>query len=185
MTTCYLIVGPESAGNRVLAACLIAGGAQGDTTARTAAPGSSELPEGEDRAVVIRSFPHGGEWPDMDLLLFRLMRCYDLVTVLVTVRHPVALWRSQVARGHVGTTAEAHDHSRHAWVRIFAALGRAWGRDGLEWLVVPYESLADGAEALLGQLGLVADLSLVEVEGRAVPLENRNPKHFRTVMEAT
>ena len=188
MTTCYLVVGPESAGNRVLAACLIAGGGQGEATAGGGCGYNDHLPEGEDRAVVIRSFPHGGKWPSLDRILGRLLAHYDLVTVLVTARHPLALWGSQVARDHVTSAAGAHDNSRYAYVVIMAALGRRWGLSGLEWLLVPYESLADGgAEALLGQLGLSAlglD-GLVEVEGELVPLENRNRRHFATRMEAT
>ena len=188
MTTCYLVVGPESAGNRMLAACLIAAGGRGEATARGDGGYNNCLPEGEDRAVVIRSFPHGGEWPSLDRILDQLLAHYDQVTVLVTVRHPVALWRSQANRGHVASTPEAHDNSRQAYVLIMAALGRRWGMDGVEWLLVPYESLADGgAEALMGQLGLSAMGlgGLVEVEGRLVPLENRNRRHFPTRMEAT
>ncbi len=186
MTTCYLVVGPESAGNRMLAACLLASGCEGEATARGSGGYNERLPDGEDRAVVIRTFPHGGRWPHLDGILEVLLGRYDLVTVLVTCRHPVALWGSQVGRGHVSTAAEAHDNSRQAWVLIMAALGRHWGVKGLEWFLVPYESLEGGGAAeLCRQLQLPGSLDLVEVEGERVPLENRNRRHFTTRMEAT
>ncbi len=180
MTRCYLIVGPESAGNRVLCATLIAGGCHGAASGSLALnPYLDRLPTGESPVAVLRSFPHGGEWPDLRWVIEQLRPKYDRVTVLVTVRHPVAIERSQVLGDHVDHATRARDNIASAYRRILGALSTALFRD-VDWMLVPYESLADGADALLEFLDLepLAD-GLVEVEGELVELGNRNAQHFR------
>src|SRR3546814_19324561 len=67
---CFLVVGPESAGNRLAAAVLVRAGCVGH--ASTVQVWDRTLPEGETPAVVIRSFPHGDDWPDLGALLSTL-----------------------------------------------------------------------------------------------------------------
>ena len=180
MTRCYLIVGPESAGNRVLCATLIAGGCKGVASSYTTRnPYLERLPMGESPVAIMRSFPHGGHWPDLGWLCHELRARYDRVTVLVTVRHQVAIERSQVLRGHVDHATLARDNIYQAYRRIMRGLtDNRW--TAVDWMFVPYESLADGADALLEALELQPMAGgLVKVEGELVELGNRNAQHFR------
>src|SRR3546814_10009736 len=78
---CFLVVGPESAGNRLAAAVLVRAGCVGH--ASTDQVWDQTLPEGETPAVVIRSFPHGDDWPDLGALLSTLHARGYVVTVLI------------------------------------------------------------------------------------------------------
>jgi hypothetical protein len=173
--TCFLVVGPESAGNRLLAALLVSAGCHGDgSTAQRWDPG---LPTGISPAVVIRSFPHGGQWIDLRHVYDGLrIAGYKRVVTLVTVRHPVAMARSQVRRGH------AH-HIKDAEVRIERAYLRIVPRIQSPFLLVPYEALVAGEASrreLLLSMGLTPGPGPWMVEGELVDVVDRNPAALET-----
>jgi hypothetical protein len=168
--TCFLVVGPESAGNRLLAALLVAAGCHGDgSTAQRWDPG---LPDGTNPAVVIRSVPHGGRWVNFRGIYRALQAAgYKRVVTLVAVRHPVALARSQVRRGHAKHPGDARARIEQAYLRIMGGLQPPF-------LLVPYEALVASEESrreLVVSLGLRPDLLPLVVEGEAVDVVDRNP----------
>lgn len=176
MKRCFLVVGPESAGNRLLAGVLIRAGCHG--RASTHQEWDQALPEDETPAVVIRSFPHGGRWPELPGILQTLSDRGYQTTVLVTVRHPVALTESQVARGHARRVEESMDLVRKAYRRIFADLS---GHPRLRSFLVPYEAVCEGggAESLCIALGLSSsDVNHVMVDGIAQPVASRNARRY-------
>lgn len=173
--TCYVIAGPESAGNRLAAALLISAGCYGQ--ASTAQEWDDSLPEGETPAVVIRSFPHGGTWPALHEICAELKRRGYRVVVVVTVREPAALASSQVLRGHCD--AEAADaRIRKAYLRITRDL---YAAD--DFVLLPFEALAlhpaAAGAAVLARLGLPAIYhEELVVDGEARPITDENGKHY-------
>jgi len=172
---CFLVVGPESAGNRLAASLLVAAGCHGQ--AATDQEWDKTLPKGESPAVVIRSFPHGDEWPHLRNLIRTLaMRDYR-VTLVITVREPKALASSQVFRGHC-KPGEAEKRIKDAYRHIVRDIGPA--DDFVFW---PYEAVAldpqEAANGLFERLGLPpTDVSTVVVDHEKRPVTNENAKHY-------
>ena len=103
---CFLVVGPECAGNRILAAILARAGCAGGGT--TTAPLNTGLPTDEDPVVMIRSYPHGGDWPNLRQLGKDLAERDYAITILLTVRDPHAITQSQIERGE-----RSYERARH------------------------------------------------------------------------
>lgn len=176
---CFLVVGPESAGNRLTAAVLVRAGCIGK--ASTDQDWDNSLPDNESPAVVICSFPHGGRWPDM-IEIYRTLcaRGYH-VTALVTTREIGAISSSQIKRGH-SDSASVDIRIRTAYMRIFHGL-----RVMEDFVFVPYEVFAlhptDAARSLLKRLGLplVVDGPVV-VDGVSAEITNENRKYYVDVL---
>lgn len=174
MKRCFVIAGPESSGNRLLAAILIRAGCRGD--ASTDQRWDSELPTDETPAVIIRSFPHGEEWPDLQAINTELEARGYAITTLITVRHHSATVRSQVSRGHATGLSEAAAQIREAYTRIFAKVS-------IDYMIVPYAVLiyeSDKAIAtMLEDLGLppITEGDLM-IDGEPAFISNQNAKHY-------
>lgn len=144
MKRCFLVCGPESAGNRLLASLLARAGCigEGSTTNRW----RERLPADETSAVIIRHRPSAAELAELD------RRGY-IVTALVTTRDLHCTTRSQVARGHCVTETEAWHGIGAAYREIFRALP-----DNVDIVVAPFEAFTlhreAAANALLARLGL-------------------------------
>jgi LPS sulfotransferase NodH len=184
MKRAYLVTGPESAGNRLLAGILAGAGCHG--TGSTDSVYTDTLPDGSvSPVVVIRSQPHGDIWPETDDTLDGLMQADYEVTVLVTTRAAVPLERSQVAQGHAPTEELARVAISRAYDDIFAAIIGV----ELDWLLVPYESLVMDPEvaipALLERLGLDPAWSgTVEVDRTVAEISDANRKHYTEAVPA-
>lgn len=174
MKRCYLVVGPESAGNRLLGAILTRAGCQGE--AATNARWNKSLPTVETPAMVIRSYPHGEEWPDLSAILPELWyRGYE-VTTLITVRHPAAIAASQVESGHARDFAGAEAQIRDAYRRIMREVSGTFH-------LVPYEIFAYGppaaTRALLNHIGMpVVTAGPLIIDGQERDQEDANAKYF-------
>lgn len=149
---CYVVVGPESSGNRLLAALLVRAGCRGVAGMDT----PDALPIDDDPAVVLRSYPHGYEWPDLRSIVGRLRDRGYLVRVLVTVRdHHCVIHSQQAHRLHTREVAEAN--VQRAYCDIFRQVADI----GVGFVMVPYESLVarpvHGVRSLLEWLGLPVD----------------------------
>lgn len=177
MKRCYLVCGPEGAGNRLLASILVRAGCHGEGA--TSQPYADRLPDGEEPVVVIRSLPHGGEWPDMAGEVRTLHGRGYLITLLVTARDPFALARSQISDGHAESERAVLARAAAGYRKLFSALP-----SDLLPVVVPYEALVLGGEAaassLLTMLGLPSDregpLTVEGVERDGIT--NENAKHY-------
>lgn len=140
----YIVVGPESSGNRYLVRFLCAAGCAGrgeqDQPFDGPAPGYRFVPPTDVTGPIAfyRSFPHGGLWPDLSAMATTARRAGFLVTVLVMVRDPAVVEMSQVRDGHVITAESALVRVQEAYRAIFDGLSRS----GSEFVVVPYQSLA-------------------------------------------
>lgn len=153
----YIVCGAESSGTRAHARLLAVAGAR--QALSSGKPGEiPNDPESERPAVVHRSYPHGGEWPDLGALADRLRSDGATeVIVVVVVRDPVACERSQVDHKHVGDVETARENIRGAHLRIFAQLG------DLPFVVSTYEAFCARQayrEELVRRLGLEGPASL-------------------------
>lgn len=153
MKRAFLVTGPESAGNRLLAAILIRAGCHGE--AATFQPWDVALPLSETPAVVIRSVPHGDQVPDLAKDIETLKARGYGVTVLVTARDPWALAHSQGRRGNIDPFPEALDRIQDAYLWIFSRLADC---PHARIVVVPMEALIlhgdRAAERLLEIVGI-------------------------------
>lgn len=165
MKRVYIVAGAESSGNRLLTQILVAAGC-------ISLDPSGALPIDEDPCVVLRSYPHGNEWPDL-AEIFRILRDRGyLVRVLVTIRDAHCVIESQLARQHHPRTLSAPNIQR-AHLAIFQQLAEVncW------FTVVPYESLvlhpAGAAQGLLERIELSA-----EVFDNFPLIEDMNAKYY-------
>lgn len=164
MKCAYLVVGPESSGNRMLATLLIQAGCAGGTAFDH--PLMFNLPVDEDPVVVIRSYPHGNDWPDLAEIYDTLRGRGYMVRALVAVRDPHCVIESQVERRHHPREL-AWSNYQQAYRRIFEQLlsVNVW------YALVPYAALRRGE----AQRNLLATLGLPAVE---VEVRDENAKHY-------
>lgn len=163
MKRCFVVCGPESAGNRLLAAHLQRAGCHGNASTE-----QDYFPGKESPAFVIRSLPHGEEWPDLKALKRKLERRDYRVTFLVTVRDPFSLVRSQLARGHQDCAYKAIETVREAYRA--ALIG--------DYYLVPYEALTQGYDGFLGLLGLPRGTGGLFIDGEPTKIQDGNKKHY-------
>jgi hypothetical protein len=146
----FLVLSPESSGNRYLVQLLHAAGCAGagghvqpfDDVRRwgRAWPHHLEL-RGVNApcAAAHRSVPHGGAWPNVSQLAADVRAAGWHAHVLTLVRADDAVIASQVAARHAPTRAAAQVRIAAARQHIAAALA---ARDAPSWDVVAYEQLA-------------------------------------------
>lgn len=169
MKRCFLIVGAESSGNRLLGKLLVNAGCFGDD--RMDGPFSQRLPCDEALAVVIRSYPHGDEWPDIVAIYTELRAKGYQVMVLVAIRDWHCTLQSQIhSQHHPKELALAN--IRRAYGEIFTGLAtiNCWHT------VISYEALVSTPQAqtvLLHRLGL---------EGEPIETYNGNDKHYGRIV---
>ena len=179
---CFLVVGPESSGNRLLASLLVRAGCKGKGA--TFQPFDKTLPNEESPVVVIRSFPHGDVWLDLEKIIAKLLtRGYNVV-VLVTVRNAVAVIGSQIKRGHSLTEDLAEYQNNRAYAHIYNSLMNY----GVHSFTIPYESIIlhpeESVKALLKLLRLPqVTKGRVQVEGISRDIEDQNLKHYKAFLE--
>jgi hypothetical protein len=175
MKRAFVVVGPESSGNRLLAALLVRAGCFGHGW-----EAESDLPLHHTPAVVTRSYPHGNEWPDLRDIYRTLRDRGYMVQALVTCRDLFCTIESQHASQHHPRELAAANVTR-AIGSIFAQLADL----NCAWTLVPYESLIlhpiDAVHRLLERLDLpVGNLgSAFVVDGTEhETISDGNWKHF-------
>ncbi len=151
MRRAYLILGPESSGTRMATQMLLAAGCIGDGEHEQR--WDDTWPDGETPIVWRRSIPHGGEWPPLDLMIFRLSERGYKVYALVMSRDWTAMARSQVEHwDHSFDTAL--NNLRTAYPYIMSALLKFQ----TPYVMVSYESVTrygpNVLKPLLEEIGL-------------------------------
>lgn len=185
MSKAYLVVGPESSGNRLMARLLIAAGCYGDGDMFQRLDDRIPTPEEIDQPLVwVRSYPHGpnGEkykrhWPDIYNLIEKLReRSWSSVTIVVMVRDMYCVISSQVAHGHALDHIEAAQRCTQAYFRIFQQLSEM--PFGKIPIIVTYEGLINNPEETMGWL--IPSLGLGTIDDYVFPekITNQNLKHY-------
>lgn len=173
----YLVVGPESSGNRYLTRLLCQCGCEG--AGSTIQPfdvgttGSFSVPEPRpEKIAVIRSFPYAKQWLRLDDLITNLENLKYDVTILVMTRDPSIVEQSQIRTGHVKTNEEARLNIARAYRNIFYGLIVS----RCPYLLIPYEQLSrpEFVEWLLTRLDLEPVDSLE-------PFANGNTKYQKLI----
>lgn len=175
MKHAYLVVGPESCGNRLLAALLVRAGCVG-----SGSMAQPPLPVYEDPVVIVRSYPHGNEWPDLRQIVPALRDRGYLCRVLVTVRDAYATAESQ-HRGQHHSRELAAANIRRAYAEIFGQLAQL----NVWYQLVTLESLVLHQAQAVRRLLEACDLPTgnlggeIIVEGQAYTrIEDPNGKYY-------
>ena len=157
MPTAYLVLGPETSGNRWLTSLHIEAGCAGSAAHKQ--PFDSELPDPADEPLIVlrRSLPYWGRWPDLRYLVQRLRRAGYAVVATVIVRDWQVTRVAQTRAGYgIRDEQHAHERMREALRRIVTSLVN----DCVEWTLVTYESLIlhphEAVASLFDWLGLPA-----------------------------
>ena len=156
----FLVLAPASHGSHLVTDILIHAGCHGgsggrDDSARdrSVQPWDKAPPSGQDPIVWRRSIPHGGRWPDIELMVRSLRQAGYAVSATVVTRDRWAALQSQLERRHVDDLETGKKNIERAYEHIFFHVQKA----GLDAHVVSYESLVHYPAAqdfLLEELGL-------------------------------
>lgn len=139
----YLVVGPESSGNRLMTRLLVAAGCQGegDHVQRW----DTHPPVSEEPIVWLRSVPHARQTPDIVAMVRRLWARGYKVKVVVMLRDWHSTLASQVRMGHVKSKDQGQRHIRDAYVWIFSQVAEA----SVPFYVVSFEALVARPDATM------------------------------------
>jgi len=119
--TFFFVIGPESAGNRLMTRLLIEAGCYGDGDMFQRL--DKEIPANLQHAVWLRSYPHGPasngrHWPNLRLLGEKIAPFGYIGQVLIMHRDIHSMALSQVAAGHVADYKSAIHNIKEAYRRI-------------------------------------------------------------------
>jgi tetratricopeptide (TPR) repeat protein len=171
----FLVLGPESCGNRFVTQCCVAAGCEGDAGHEQ----RFDKPDGLKRAgeVIVwrRSLPHGDEWPDLDYLLKQLRtHGYNDVRVFALLRTHYCAVRAQVhgSEKHVDTYDQAERNIAGAMRRISSFVLE----NNLPARWITYESIVDESQResfkrVLAEWGLDAS--------KLPEIKNENAKYLK------
>lgn len=176
----FVVVGPESSGNKLLSALLVRAGCVGDARDDGLDIWSVIEPADEPRVSLIYSFPCGQTWPDLRNVYWRLQNKGYLTWFLVVARDPWCVYQSQETR-RLKPLPVAMANYQRAYREIFTQLHAI----DAPFLIVPYEAITSepvrSVRRLLELLGLPTDNlgGPLKINGREVcEIRNENAKHY-------
>jgi len=152
MAHAYLVVGPESSGTRLMTRIIMACGVKGDDGHRQRWDDLNFPPARQD-IVFRRSIPHGGIIPDIPTIVNKMEGRGYTVMMVVMVRDPYVMAKSQIRNRHVNDLVEAYANIANAYRLIANYVGT--GR--VPSFFVPLEALVlhhQAARYITSLLGL-------------------------------
>ena len=170
--TAYIVCGPESSGNRLVASILCRSGCDGEGSTRQ--PQSLEqLPATADRPYVCIIHYHLSPW-------VRALRArgFARVVAILPIREPMANVRSMMSRGH---RTDFEDGYRYRTVTIARNIVEALAQD-VQLEIITYEGLSEPFLAeWLPRIGLPHVGGGLSLPGQIAPdtISNQNGKHYR------
>lgn len=160
MRRLFIVCGPESAGNRLVAAYLARAGVDIDASTADQRPDRSSTSDAGDAGLIVHHDPKLTRAVEEGIASGRF------VSLVVTGREYGALMCSMIDRGHVRDAAAATGRIRAAYI----AAGRVADRYDLPMVPVSYESLvlhqAETVENMLTALDLPLDGLDCPIEGQ-------------------
>lgn len=138
----FIIIGSESSGTKLLAKAFSKAGAAGDAWHKQR---FDETDPTEPVVFLRRSYPHGGEWPELAELVERFGKLGYEVQVVVIVRSMRFTMASRETRHGV---TNAMERARGA----LAAIGAQLAATGVPFVWVTYEELVQRPKLTLGWL---------------------------------
>ena len=146
----FLILGPESSGTKVLAKAFIRAGAAGDGWHKQR---FDEADPAEPVIVFRRSYPHGGEWPELGQITGRFEALGYDVRAVVIVR---SMQYTTASRRQRHGVKDAPARAR----RAFATIGAQLAASNVPFVWITYEELVHRPQQtlrwLFGWAGLPA-----------------------------
>lgn len=172
MRKAFIVCGPESSGNRLVAAILVRAGCWGEGS--TNQPKTiDEIPQDSTNIVWIKHHQLEGAVKDLRDIGF------DDITLIIVVREPEANCRSMVKNGHLTSIDQAYGERLRT---IQAALNTGFTFD-CKIEIITYEGLSTAMLKLwLPRLGLPIDNldTPLQLIGQHAPsiISNENAKHY-------
>jgi len=133
----FIIVGPESSGTKFLTSLFIKAGCYGD------AWHEQRLDTEEPSAPLVvfrRSYPHGGEWPDLPAIVDRFWRAGYRVRLIVIIRS----MQFTVASRGLHSKGDLYGRA----VRALQMIGSQWAEAGADGVWITYEALVHYPETI-------------------------------------
>jgi len=177
-TTAYLVCGPESSGNRLLASVLCRSGCDGEGSTRQPRHFSA-IPPCCGRPYVLIHHHNLRPW-----IRGLYSRGYRNVIAVIVVRDPVAAARSAVSRGHYDSEQEAYASRVECLTENLKAAADA----GIRCEVVTYEGLTEPfLQAWLPMIGLPYVNGPLLLPGQLTTSDicNQNEKHYEFFYPST
>ena len=150
MGTAILLGGPESSGNRLLLRFLVRNGFEDVSNSET---GIDHILS--ERVVWLHSFPHGGNWPDVEKISTVLRNFGFSVVALIPIRDMWPTCQSQLSVPHVSSLEEAVHRIRIAHLKLFTEYHR---------LQIPYIPITYCSLLVHGWKVVVKSLELLHIK---------------------
>jgi len=170
-----IVTGPEGCGNRLIAAAFQAAGCYGEGS--TDAKYNTELPTDESPVVLIRSFPHGNEWPDLVDIHTRLTEREYSVTYVIPTRD-----FSCYAASWVKDRPEESDRWQEVYQRAYIDIMAAMNATKAPFILAQYEAIMMRQSAYLSRLvtqcGLPHNFFTLTVDGTERNINDANAKYY-------
>ena len=169
MKRAFIICGPESVGNRLLAAILLRAGCWGSASHNQ--PSLSDFPDQVNNIVWIKHFPSK---------FLDLIKGFEEIVLVIPIREPEAHTRSMVRHGHAKTLDEA----RKKRLDVIATNIAVGLKNGLNVEILTYEGLSESSLKLwLERFGLRTDnldepIMSPPFQNLLPTIANQNAKHY-------
>lgn len=180
MKQAFVVVGPESSGNKVMTALLVRAGCVGTADDEHLNLWDRIEPATEKQVALMYSYPHGSEWPDLRNIYWRLTNKGYLTWILIMVRDHFCVMRSQVER-RLKPAPIAEANYQRAYREIFKQIESG----DMPYIMVPYESILMEPMKALQRLFEMLNLPTDNLGGEFVvnsksqqTIRNENEKHY-------
>lgn len=175
MKKAIVVTGPEGCGNRLIAAAFQAAGCYGEGS--TDAKYNTKLPKGESPVVLIRSFPHGDDWPD----LFKLHNDLTSIGYSITFVIPTRDF-SCYAASWVKDRPEEAANWQKVYQRAYIDVMHAMDKTRSPFLLAQYEAImmrpSAYLERLVNQCGLNHKFFSLTIDGTERHINDANAKYY-------
>lgn len=175
MKKAIIITGPEGCGNRLLAAAFEAAGCHGEGS--TAAKFNTELPTNETPVALIRSFPHGNEWPDLVDIYNKLTEREYSITFVIPTRD-FSCYAASWAKDRPELESEWQSNYQHAYIDIMKAMEATKA----PFLLAQYEAIMMRQSAYLSRLvtqcGIPYNFFQLKIDGTERNINDANAKYY-------
>lgn len=175
MKKAIIITGPEGCGNRLIAAAFQAAGCYGEGA--TDAKFNIQLPTTESPVVIIRSFPHGNEWPDLVDIHDKLTeREYSVVFVIPT--RDFSCYAASWAKDRPSEADKWQSNYQRAYIDIMKAMEATKA----PFLLAQYEAIMMRQSAYLSRLvtqcGVPHNFFQIKIDGTERNINDANAKYY-------
>lgn len=176
-----VIVGPEGCGNRLLASAFNRAGCHGDGSTKSIYNKSlppEELPDGKTGAVLIRSYPHGNEWPDL-IGLDNGLKQRGFETVYIVTTRDFSCYQGSWIKDRPRQAGKWQENYQKAYLSIFHDIAVTCA----PFVIAPYEAVmmrqAAFLSRLVSQCGFPYEFFTLTIDGTERNIADANAKYYK------